>query len=235
MAVAVVFRRRWPLTTMAVVSATAVAQVVLFPTLVDPLPYDIAVLIAMYSVVKYGRRMRRRRTWRRAVVAVGIVIDGGPPSAAELAGLALWYVGVSGGVWLIALHDAQPPPLRRDSLEERAATLEREREHLARIAVAEERAAIARELHDVVAHSLAVMIVQADGARLRAGPRPGAGPAGARGRRRRPAGRRWRTCAGWSACCAAPPARRRTTRRRRRRPWTAARRPAGRTGPRAPG
>src|SRR5688572_18943973 len=50
-------------------------------------------------------------------------------------------------------------------LEERAATLERERDHLARIAVADERAAIARELHDVVAHSLAVMIVQADGGR----------------------------------------------------------------------
>jgi signal transduction histidine kinase len=49
-------------------------------------------------------------------------------------------------------------------LEERAATAERERDHLARIAVADERAAIARDLHDVVAHSLAVMIVQADGA-----------------------------------------------------------------------
>jgi signal transduction histidine kinase len=49
------------------------------------------------------------------------------------------------------------------SLEERAATLERELDHLARIAAADERAAIARELHDVVAHSLSVMIIQADG------------------------------------------------------------------------
>jgi signal transduction histidine kinase len=49
-------------------------------------------------------------------------------------------------------------------LRERAATAERERDHLARLAAAEERAAIARELHDVVAHSLAVVIVQADGA-----------------------------------------------------------------------
>lgn len=52
------------------------------------------------------------------------------------------------------------------SLEERAVTLEREREAEARAAVAGERARIARELHDVVAHSMAVMIVQADGARL---------------------------------------------------------------------
>ncbi|MFV2083676.1 histidine kinase dimerization/phosphoacceptor domain-containing protein [Micromonospora sp. LOL_021] len=47
---------------------------------------------------------------------------------------------------------------------ERAAAAERERDQLARLAAADERAAIARELHDVVAHSLAVMTVQADGA-----------------------------------------------------------------------
>jgi signal transduction histidine kinase len=49
--------------------------------------------------------------------------------------------------------------------EERAAELEREREEQARLAVAEERARIARELHDVVGHSVSVMTVQASAVR----------------------------------------------------------------------
>src|SRR5947199_6216630 len=57
MSVALLVRRRWPLTIMGVVGAAALAQVVLFSGHHDPLPYDVAVLIAMYSAVKYGRRM----------------------------------------------------------------------------------------------------------------------------------------------------------------------------------
>ena len=54
-----------------------------------------------------------------------------------------------------------------DDAEQRAIHAERERDSAARIAVAEERARIARELHDVVAHSVSVMVLQVGAVRLR--------------------------------------------------------------------
>ena len=172
MAVAVLLRRRFPLTVMGVVGALALLQVIVVPEGPDPLPFDLAVLVAMYSTVKYGRSMIDAAL-AAAVVAGGIVIEVARHFGPSWWMLALWYVGVCGGFWLMA-YTMRNRRLYVLSLEERAATLEREREHLTRIAVADERATIARELHDVVAHSMAVMIVQADGGRYAFDADPGA-------------------------------------------------------------
>ena len=69
--------------------------------------------------------------------------------------------------------------LHVESLADRAERAEREREILARERVAEERARIARELHDIVAHSVSVMVIQAAAARRNLTTRPGGrrGPA----------------------------------------------------------
>lgn len=73
----------------------------------------------------------------------------------------LWFV--LGGVWAFGRW------MRRRraeavSLTERAEKAEQEREERARLAIAEERARIARELHDLVAHSMGVIVIQAQGA-----------------------------------------------------------------------
>lgn len=61
---------------------------------------------------------------------------------------------------------------RREQLEDRARRLAVERDQEVRIAAQDERTRIAREMHDVVAHSLSVVIAQADGARYAAASNP---------------------------------------------------------------
>ncbi|MEV4482470.1 sensor histidine kinase [Micromonospora coxensis] len=161
MAVALLARRTHPSTVAAVVAVLALVQVVAGW---GPLAFDIGVLIALYSVVKYADRLRDG-VLAGVVAGIGVLLA----ASQTVSNLAWWvtatYFGlVTGGVWLAALN-VRTRRLYVLTLEERAATLEREREAEARAAVAGERARIARELHDVVAHSMAVMIVQADGAR----------------------------------------------------------------------
>jgi signal transduction histidine kinase len=68
--------------------------------------------------------------------------------------------------WL-AGHAQRGRVRQAEAAEQRAASAEREREAAARLAVAEERARIARELHDVVAHALSVMVLQVGAVRHR--------------------------------------------------------------------
>ncbi|QGN49064.1 sensor histidine kinase [Micromonospora sp. WMMD558] len=161
MAVALLFRRAHPSAVAAVVAALALVQVIAGW---GPLAFDIAVLIALYSVVKYADRLRDG-VLAGVAAAVGVVLAALQTEGPEWWASALYFGLVTGAVWLVGLN-VRTRRLYVVSLEERAATLEREREAEARAAVAGERARIARELHDVVAHSMAVMIVQADGARF---------------------------------------------------------------------
>ncbi|MET8838114.1 sensor histidine kinase [Micromonospora sp. NPDC004540] len=162
MAVVLLFRRVHPSAVAAGVAVLALLQVVVGW---GPLAYDVGVLIALYSVVKYADRLRDG-ILAGIVAAIGVLL-----AAVQMPGPAPWWAGalyyglVTGAVWLVGLN-VRTRRLYVLTLEERAATLEREREAESRAAVAEERTRIARELHDVVAHSMAVMIVQADGVRF---------------------------------------------------------------------
>ena len=60
--------------------------------------------------------------------------------------------------------------VQAETAEQRAVQAERERESTARVAVAEERARITRELHDIVAHAVSVMVLQVGAVRHRLPP-----------------------------------------------------------------
>jgi signal transduction histidine kinase len=103
-----------------------------------------------------------------ATLALVLVVVGRDPTSTIGQALAVfvvitvsWAIGI--GWYRRTRHAA--------ALEQRALRAEREREAAARIAVAEERARIARELHDVVAHSVAVMVLHAGAVRTRLAPR----------------------------------------------------------------
>ena len=124
----------------------------------------VAWLIAFYSV---GAFSDRKRGLRASAVA-GVVVLG--MAAADVAagfqsvGDYIGTFGFLAAAWAIG-NTAGILRARGRELEGRAARLEREREEKARLAVAEERARIARELHDVVAHAVSTMVIQAGGAR----------------------------------------------------------------------
>jgi len=100
------------------------------------------------------------------LAAGGVVTINHPTQGwSDFGGVALLFTIV----WLASLAIGRKLE-QAAAAEERAEQVEREREAEARAAVAEERARIARELHDVVGHSVSVMTVQASAVRRRLTP-----------------------------------------------------------------
>ena len=151
-----VLRRRYPILAHAVQIGAAIA------TQQEPVTLSlVAIFIGVYSVAVYSRWRRAFLIWLLIGAAwLGIAFPESSPSMPSWA--LMLVVGV--GVWL-AGNSVRGRQQRVDLLEERAIRLERERELSMRVARADERQRIARELHDVVAHSVSVMVVQAGAAR----------------------------------------------------------------------
>jgi len=161
-------RRRYP---VAVFATVVVASFVLELALGDPanskqygLEVFLAWLIVSYSVGAHADDRRHRFAIAFALVAavVWVTVSLALGASNENTVPSVFFAAVA---WL-----GGRAMRRREQLVEahadRAQQLEREREERVRALVAEERARIARELHDVVAHSVSVMVVQAQ-----AGPR----------------------------------------------------------------
>lgn len=156
----VAFRRRAPCTVFGLLVAVAFLQ---WLTGVE-LAADLALVIGLYTVAVHRRRAQAIAA--AAVLEVGAVLA--TISWGHEDGSIRTFVQLSGVVLAALLLGITVRSRARGFalLQERADRLERERDQQALIAATAERTRIAREMHDIVAHSLSVMIALADGASL---------------------------------------------------------------------
>jgi signal transduction histidine kinase len=157
-----VARRRAPLLVLALVAAASYVERAWGPPEAGSLQAWIALNVALYTVAAHCAR-RRAIAGAAMVAAVMLPFEIAPlvegVRVANVVGEWLFL----GGVWLLGRRVRQRRR-RTQALEEHAERLEADRDELARAAVAQERARIAREMHDSVAHSVSVMVLQAGAA-----------------------------------------------------------------------
>ena len=162
---AVVVRRRVPAAAFSVAAVGGLWEVVA----TNPSGSDVALLILLYTVAAYRPRQLSILALVTCLVggAVALLLKQPAPVGGPILDRVLGGGALFGGTSLLAWVLGDSMRYRRGyyaALEDRAARLEAERDAQAKVAAAAERARIARELHDVIAHHVSVMVVQADGA-----------------------------------------------------------------------
>jgi signal transduction histidine kinase len=158
LALPLLVRRRWPVGVFAVIAVTALAQ-----WAADIRAFgDSALLVALYTVAV--TRPLRLTVAAAAVVEVGVVLAV-LRWAGDRDGINA-FIALSGLTVAATVLGTNVRHRRAllASLQERAERLEHERDQQGRLSAAAERSRIAREMHDIVAHNLSVMIALADGA-----------------------------------------------------------------------
>ncbi|MGW1722239.1 sensor histidine kinase [Streptomyces sp. NPDC002306] len=159
----VALRRRMPEKMLLLTAGLGVAQLVLD---VETAPADFAMLVIVYTVAATGARWASWLALAMSLVAASLAQLRWPNQETSTAGnvaMVVFQTVPFALAWVLG-DSIRTRRAYFAQLEERAARLETEREAQAKVAVAAERARIARELHDVVAHNVSVMVVQADGA-----------------------------------------------------------------------
>jgi signal transduction histidine kinase len=157
----------------AAVLVAGLLQVVVTSTF---LAANIAVPLMIYALAAYGPRWAERAGLVLGLVGAGLAAlryFNGPYSSGYYSsyGGFLELAVTAGAIGVLVVACWSMGLVKRGRLQREAAMLERaqllelERDQEVRLAASTERARIAREMHDVVAHSLSVVIAQADGGR----------------------------------------------------------------------
>ena len=170
------WKRTRPVTAAAIQAAACLLQLVLVPE--SGLPADIFVLVTVYSLAAYAPRWASLSGLALAWVGgmlfifqyyfVPLRTAGWIGDDLSLIGRYLAFVVAIDAVVLFCWTFGDLARTRRltmEALRDHARRLEVERQQERDLAAADERTHIAREMHDIVAHSLSVIITQADGAR----------------------------------------------------------------------
>jgi signal transduction histidine kinase len=156
---ALAWRRTYPLAVMALNLGAWIAIDLATPANEDPLVLAIVLGIAIYSVGAHtaGRAAVVGAALVGTMGLLGTLVDWNSGTLVDFLGNLTFFSAIFGGTWLAGRA------MRRRRARERDLIVQRDEE--ARLAVAEERTRIARELHDVVAHAISVVVLQARGAR----------------------------------------------------------------------
>jgi signal transduction histidine kinase len=152
------WRRSRPTTVFVVVAALALVQWIVG----DRLLADAALLVALYSVAVH--EVRRRALVATAVLEVGAILAASRWRPAATVPRSFVFLTATVVAALCAGLTVRSGSQYMGWLAERAERLEIERDQQKAIGAAVERTRIAREVHDIVAHSLAVVITLADAA-----------------------------------------------------------------------
>lgn len=152
------WRRRYPMAVLVVVVGTAAAQSLLYgstETAAVLLPF----LVAAYSAAAFGGPLYVVVV----VVALGLAVVNANDPLVTSVGQAIWAPTVFGVVLVLGFLSGHRRRLA-SAASARAEALERDRDHDLAQAVVGERARIARELHDMVAHGVSLMALHAGAA-----------------------------------------------------------------------
>lgn len=169
------WRRTRPVGSAVAVLGTALVHLMTGSPLI--LPADLMVVVAIYSVTVHGPRWAYRAALAGGLA--GAAVLGGYLTIVEGGGLdgGILVTILTGLTVVSAFTVGLVRRARRETIQalvDRAERLEVERDQAARISTAAERTRIAREMHDIVAHSLSVVVAQADGGRYAAEQDPAA-------------------------------------------------------------